>query len=154
MSSRSELGVLLAMIKREQAFLTTHAPALLRDEKAGADHMRSLQVKLEGQQDLQAHYQRLLSEHKDSVQAPGTVRQLAACKKKIEALQQEIEQASSQQFDFSIPSLYRKLQLDDDLVAYEPQDQAARLGEFARNLSVTAQSMGLMIAQSIICHSM
>ncbi len=142
-SSGSELGVLLAMIKREQEFLTTHAPALLREEKARADHMRPLEVKLEDQQDLQAYYQRLLSEYEDSAQAPGTVRQLAACEKKIEVLQQEIEQVSSQQFDFSIPSLYRKLQLDDDLVAYEPQDQAARLGEICQELVSNSPEHGL-----------
>ena len=80
---------------------------------------------------------------KDSAQAPGTVRQLAACEKKIEVLQQEIEQAPSQQFGFSTPSLYLKLQLGDDLVAYEPQDQAARLGQICQELVSNSSEHGL-----------
>jgi hypothetical protein len=142
-SSRSELGVLLAMIKREQAFLTTHAPALLREEKARADHMHSLEAALGDQQDLQAYYQGMLSEYKDRTQAPVTVRQLAACEKKIEALQQEIEQAPSQQFGFSTPSLYLKLQLRDDLVPEQPQGHAARLGEICQELVSNSPEHGL-----------
>lgn len=148
-SSRSELGVLLAMIKREQGFLTEQAPALLKEEKARVDHMRSLEADLEAQQQLQAHYQGMLSEFKDRTQAPGTVAQLVRCEAEIQRLEGEIGQASSPSLTISAGSLYRKLQLDDDLIHYEPKDREYIVRQVCQALGQHAEANYGLSARTI-----